>query len=94
MHAKGYVEKWVTYGTPYYSAKELTILPKRSATVVDSAAYGVIVTQGYGTLGGRRCRLLMIRFGEMTEGEVFVTAMLLKRGCALKIRAHRIRCYA
>ena len=28
--AEGFSEKWVTYGTPYYSAKELTVLPKRS----------------------------------------------------------------
>ena len=29
MTAEGYVEKWITYGTPYYSAKELTVLPER-----------------------------------------------------------------
>ena len=29
----GYSEKWVTYGTPHYSAKELTVLPGRTATI-------------------------------------------------------------
>jgi hypothetical protein len=85
MNAEGFVEKWITYGTPYYSAKELTILPKRSATVVDSAAYGVIVTQGYGTLGGQALSTpSMIRFGEMTEDEVFVTANVAKSGVRIE----------
>src|SRR5580658_5165230 len=85
MKAEGYVEKWVTYGTPDYSAKELTILPKRSATVVDSAAYGVIVTQGYGTLAGQALSTpSMIRFGEMTEDEVFVTADVAKAGVRIE----------
>jgi hypothetical protein len=77
----GYVEKWVTYGTPYYSAKELTVLPRRSVTIKDSAAYGVIVTQGYGTLAKQAVSTpSMIRFGEMTEDEVFVTADISKAG--------------
>ena len=35
----------------WYSAKELTVLPKRTVTVKDAAAYGLIMTQGYGTFG-------------------------------------------
>ena len=35
----------------WYSAKELTVLPKRTVTIKDRAAYGVILTQGYGTIG-------------------------------------------
>ena len=35
----------------YYSAKELTVLPKRTVTIRDAAAYGLILTQGYGTFG-------------------------------------------
>jgi hypothetical protein len=81
----GYVEKWVTYGTPYYSAKELTVLPKRSVTIKDSAAYGVIVTQGYGTLAKQPVSTpSMIRFGEMTEDEVFVTADVAKSGVRIE----------
>ena len=34
----------------WYSAKELTVLPKRTVTIKDAAAYGIILTQGYGTL--------------------------------------------
>ena len=36
MKAAGYVEKWVTYCTQFYSAKELTVLPGRSATIRDA----------------------------------------------------------
>ena len=39
------------YGTQWYSAKELTVHPKRSVTIKDGAAYGIIVTQGYGRFG-------------------------------------------
>lgn len=81
MEAEGYREMWITYGTPYYSAKELTVLPGRSVTVKDSAAYGVILTQGHGTLGKQAVSTpSMIRFGEMTEDEVFVTADVAREG--------------
>ena len=47
----GYREQWVCYGTRYYSAKELTVLPRRTVTIRDAAAYGLILTQGHGTFG-------------------------------------------
>ena len=37
MREGGYVEKWVTYSRPVYSAKELTVLPGRTATITDAA---------------------------------------------------------
>ncbi len=49
---EGYREQWVTYGTRWYSAKELTVLPKRTVTIKDAGAYGLILTQGHGTFGG------------------------------------------
>jgi hypothetical protein len=79
--AEGYREQWVSYGTGWYSAKELTVLPKRSVTIKDSAAYGVILTQGYGTFGRLPVSTpAMIRFGQMTEDELFVTAETAKAG--------------
>src|ERR1700738_861445 len=51
MQEGGYVEKWITYGTAHYSAKELTILPRRSVKITDGAAYGAILTQGHGRVG-------------------------------------------
>src|SRR5262249_25686547 len=83
--AEGYRELWVSYGTGYYSAKELTILPKRKVTVRDSAAYGLILTQGFGKLGKHTVATpSMIRLGEMTEDELFVTAAAAQQGIAIE----------
>jgi hypothetical protein len=82
---EGYREQWVAYGTGWYSAKELTVLPKRSATIKDSAAYGVILTQGHGTFGRLAVSTpAMIRFGQMTEDELFVTAETAKAGVRIE----------
>jgi hypothetical protein len=71
----GYSERWVCYGTAWYSAKELTVLPKRTVTITDRAAYGLILTQGHGTIGRHTASTpAMIRYGAMTEDEMFVTA--------------------
>ena len=85
MEAAGYREQWITYGTQYYSAKELTVLPGRTATIRDSAAYGLILTQGHGTLGKHAVATPnLIRFGEMTQDELFVTAEAAKAGVRLE----------
>jgi hypothetical protein len=81
----GYREQWVCYGTPYYSAKELTVLPKRTVTIRDNAAYGLILTQGYGRCGPLAVSTpSMIRFGEMTEDELFVTADAAQAGVRIE----------
>ena len=77
----GYREQWVCYGTGYYSAKELIILPKRSALMKDGAAYGLIVVQGHGALGKLGVSApTMIRYGQMTEDELFVTEDAARAG--------------
>ena len=84
----GYREVWVTYGTKWYSAKELTVLPRRSVTIADAAAYGIILTQGYGTFGGLQVSTpAMIRFGEMTEDELFVSFELAGSGVRIENRS-------
>jgi hypothetical protein len=81
----GYCEKWVSYCTPYYSAKELTVFPNRTVTIHDSAAYGLILTQGHGMFGKHRVSTpAMIRFGEMTEDELFVTAAAAEQGVRIQ----------
>jgi hypothetical protein len=77
----GYREQWVCYGTGYYSAKELTVLPKRRVTIRDQEAYGLIVTQGHGTLNRLTVSApTMIRYGQSTEDELFVTAQAAQVG--------------
>ncbi len=74
MQEQGYLEKWVVYGTEYYSAKELTVLAGRSVTISDRAAYGLIVVQGHGKVGDLDVESpTMIRAGEVTADEFFVT---------------------
>jgi hypothetical protein len=70
----GYHERWIVYGSEYYSAKQLTVLPGRTVTVRDPIAYGCITMQGYGRFGNHGISApSLIRFGEMTEDEFFVT---------------------
>lgn len=74
----GFVDRWVVYGTvngeELFSAKELTLEPGAKAVVKDPGAYGLVSTQGSGTIGGQRLQTpAMIRFGELTEDEYFVT---------------------
>jgi hypothetical protein len=75
MRAQGHEEYAIVYKSPWFSAKELTILPGRSAVIRDEGAYGAIVVQGKGTMGVLAVESpAMIRFGQMTQDEVFVTA--------------------
>jgi hypothetical protein len=81
MHADGYHENWIVYGSEYYSAKELTVYPERTVTIKDPAAYGLICVQGYGRFGKFGISSpSLIRYGEMTEDEFFVTARGAQEG--------------
>ncbi len=75
----GWVDKWIVYGKvdgkQLFTAKELTLDPGAKCTVKDGGAYGLITVQGYGKIGKLTLQSpSMIRFGAMTEDEVFVTA--------------------
>jgi hypothetical protein len=81
----GYREQWVCYGTGYYSAKELTVLPARTIVTNDAAAYGLIVVQGRGTFGKLAVSApAMIRYGHMTEDELFVTEITARAGVRIE----------
>lgn len=81
----GYREVWVTYGTKFYSAKELTVLPGQTVTITDAEAYGCIVVQGHGSLGRQPVSApTMIRFGELTEDEYFVTKAAANKGVVVQ----------
>jgi hypothetical protein len=83
--ASGYRENWVVYSTAHYSAKELTVLPGRSATIRDAAAYGLILTQGFGTVGKHAVETpSLIRYGQMTQDELFVTFDAASKGVVIE----------
>jgi hypothetical protein len=88
MNAAGYSEQWIVYSTPYYSAKELTVFPRSSVTIRDAAAYGLIVVQGWGTYGKLEVETpSLIRYGQMTRDELFVTADAARRGVTVTNRS-------
>jgi hypothetical protein len=77
----GYHEKWIVYGSDYFSAKELVVAPGRTVTVKDALGYGCIAVQGYGRFGVHSISApTLIRFGEMTEDEFFVSYDAARQG--------------
>jgi hypothetical protein len=90
MRAAGLSENWIVYSTPHYSAKELTVYPDRSVTIKDWAAYGTILVQGYGSFGRHEIETpTLIRYGEMTKDELFVSAEAAKNGVTITNNSDR-----
>ena len=88
MSDAGYCENWITYGMREFSAKELSVAPGRSVTMHDAAAYGAIVVQGHGTVGGVSVETpTLIRYGQMTSDELFVTGEAARRGVSITNRS-------
>jgi len=86
--SEGYVDKWVVYGTfkgeQRFSARELMVQPGASCTLYDDGASGLIVTQGHGTIGNLSVDCpVVIRFGQMTQDEVFISADAAASGVTL-----------
>jgi hypothetical protein len=83
--SSGYVDRWIVYGTvkgkQLFTAKELTIDPGVKATIKDNGAYGLITVQGSGKVGKHALQTpAMIRFGALTEDEVFVSHDAARNG--------------
>jgi hypothetical protein len=83
--ANGYVDRWVVYGKvdgrELFTAKELTVDPGVKVTIKDNGAYGLIAVQGTGWIGKQRLQTpAMIRYGELTEDEVFVSHEAARQG--------------
>lgn len=81
MQAEGYIENWICYKSKAFSAKELTVLPGKTVTIKDSGAYGLIMVQGHGKMGVWDIETpTLIRFGQLTYDEFFVSEGAAKRG--------------
>jgi hypothetical protein len=83
--AEGYVDGWIVYGKvngeELFSAKELTIDPGVKVTVKDKGAYGLVAVQGVGRIGKLTLQTpAMIRYGALTEDEVFVSYDAARQG--------------
>jgi hypothetical protein len=88
MRAEGCEDRWVCYKSDAFSAKELTVLPGRTAKVCDSAAHGLIVMQGHGTMGSWDIETpALIRFGQLTNDEFFVSESAAQEGVTITNRS-------
>ncbi|MDB4055483.1 hypothetical protein N9496_05780 [Akkermansiaceae bacterium] len=84
VEANGYDEKWICYRNEAYSATELTVLPGRSVTIKNAGCYGMIMMQGHGTMGASHIETpTMIRFGQLTHDEYFVTEATAQAGVTI-----------
>ncbi len=83
--SEGYVDRWIVYGKvdgqELFSAKELTVNPGVRVSIKDNGAYGLITVQGSGRIGKYPLQTpAMIRFGALTEDEVFVSHEAAQQG--------------
>ena len=88
-HKDGYVDRWIVYGKfagkQLFTAKELTVDPGKKCVIKDGGAYGWITVQGEGYIGKLRLQTpAMIRYGQMTDDEVFVTESAAKDGVTVE----------
>ena len=59
----------------------MPLLPGRSVTIADAAAYGLIIMQGHGKLGVWDVETpALIRYGQLTNDEFFVSEDAAKAG--------------
>ena len=73
---QSYVEKIITKAMSVYDLNEET-----TVTVKDSAAYGFILIEGHGKFGKWGIETpTLIRYGELTNDEFFVTEKAAKKG--------------
>jgi hypothetical protein len=91
--SEGYVDRWVVYGKvrgeELFSAKELTVSPGVKVTVKDNGASGLIAVQGVGRIGKTDVRTpAMIRYGELTEDEVFISYEAARQGVVFENTGH------
>jgi hypothetical protein len=78
---EGFSEKWITYGNPYFSAKELSVAPSATCTVRDEAAFGCIFVQGHGTFGVFQAEAaILLRYGQLSADEYFVSERAARAG--------------
>ncbi|HMO14727.1 MAG TPA: hypothetical protein PKD64_06610 [Pirellulaceae bacterium] len=86
---EGWVDRWIVYGTvngrQLFSARELTVLPRHQCRITDPGASGWITVQGTGRIGRMTLQTpSLIRFGERTSDEVFISHDAAKSGYSVE----------
>lgn len=85
----GYEDLWIVYGTvdgkQLFSAKELTLQPGAKCLLQDPGASSWITVQGRGRMGPMELQTpVMIRFGENTSDELFITHTAATKGVEIE----------
>ncbi len=81
MKAQGFIENWICYKSNSFCAKELTVLPGTELEIKDNGAYGIVMVQGHGKMGVWDIETpTLIRFGQLTHDEYFVSEKAAKEG--------------
>jgi hypothetical protein len=85
----GFEDLWIVYGTvdgrQLFSAKELTIQPGAKCTLQDPGASSWITVQGRGRIGALDLQTpAMIRFGENTTDEVYISHLAATQGVEIE----------
>ena len=79
-----YTEEWICYKCKQVCAKRLTVQPGKTVVIKDMAAYGFILLQGKGAFGAWNIETpTLIRYGELTNDEFFVTEKAAKEGITI-----------
>lgn len=80
-----YVEKWITYASESFSAKELTVKPGCKAKIAEGDAYGLIAVAGVGEINGQVIAAISsIRYGQLSSDEFYVTAAAANSGVTVR----------
>ena len=75
---------WVVYANPYIGAKETTVLPGRTVTLKEAAAFGCIIVQGFGRIAIFDAEAAgMLRFGQLSGDEYFVSEKAAREGVTI-----------
>ncbi len=86
---EGWVDRWITYGRvegkQLFSSRELTLEPGAKCTLNDPGASSWITVQGRGRMGKLALQTpVMIRFGALTEDEIFITHQAATTGVEIE----------
>ncbi len=78
---EGYIDEWICYKCDVAGARRLTVLPGHKVVFKDEVAYGLICVEGFGAINGMELSSPnMIRYGEATHDEYFVTIKASEEG--------------
>ena len=86
---EGWEDLWIVYGLvdgqQLFSAREMTLQPGAKTTIKDPGASSWITVQGSGRIGNMKLQTpAMIRFGQETEDEVFISYEAATRGVEIE----------